>query len=102
MFDGKNILDLIISRQSDRKYSDKAVEKDKLDRIVEAGRMGLSVLLGGTGLPVAEQYISRSAHPVTVTVELPREGATTVLLRNTVETAGRALVLEASLCDRTD
>lgn len=70
--------------------------------IVEAGRMGLSVLLGGTGLPVAEQYISRSAHPVTVTVELPREGATTVLLRNTVETAGRALVLEASLCDRTD
>jgi nitroreductase len=42
MFDGKNILDLIISRQSDRKYSDRPVEKEKLDRIVEAGRMAPS------------------------------------------------------------
>jgi nitroreductase len=42
MIDGKNILDLIISRQSDRKYSDKPVEKEKLDRIVEAGRMAPS------------------------------------------------------------
>ena len=42
MIDGKNILDLIISRQSDRKYSDRPVEKEKLDRIVEAGRMAPS------------------------------------------------------------
>ena len=42
MFDGKNILDLITSRQSDRKYSDKPVEKEKLDRIIEAGRMSPS------------------------------------------------------------
>jgi nitroreductase len=42
MFDGKNILDLIISRQSDRKYSDRPVEKEKLDRIVEAARMAPS------------------------------------------------------------
>ena len=42
MIDGKNILDLIISRQSDRKYSDKPVEKEKLDRIIEAGRMAPS------------------------------------------------------------
>jgi nitroreductase len=42
MIDGKSILDLIISRQSDRKYSDKPIEKDKLDRIVEAGRMSPS------------------------------------------------------------
>ena len=42
MVDGKNILDLIISRQSDRKYSDKPVEKEKLDRIIEAGRMAPS------------------------------------------------------------
>jgi len=42
MFDGKNILDLIISRQSDRKYSERPVEKEKLDRIVEAGRMAPS------------------------------------------------------------
>jgi nitroreductase len=42
MIDAKIILDLIISRQSDRKYSDKPVEKDKLDRIVEAGRMAPS------------------------------------------------------------
>lgn len=42
MFDGKNILDLIISRQSDRKYSDRPVEREKLDRVVEAGRMAPS------------------------------------------------------------
>ena len=42
MPDGKDILDLIISRQSDRKYSDKPVEKEKIDRIVEAGRMAPS------------------------------------------------------------
>ena len=42
MVDAKIILDLIIRRQSDRKYSDKPVEKEKLDRIVEAGRMAPS------------------------------------------------------------
>jgi nitroreductase len=42
MADAKEILDLIISRQSDRKYSEKPVEKEKLDRIVEAGRMAPS------------------------------------------------------------
>ena len=42
MIDGKDALDLITSRQSDRKYSDKPVEKEKLDRIVEAGRMAPS------------------------------------------------------------
>jgi nitroreductase len=42
MIDGKDALELIISRQSDRKYSDKPVEKEKLDRIIEAGRMAPS------------------------------------------------------------
>jgi len=42
MVDGKKILELIINRQSDRKYSDKPVEKEKLDRILEAGRMAPS------------------------------------------------------------
>ena len=42
MINAKDTLDLIISRQSDRKYSDRKVEKDKLDRIVEAGRMSPS------------------------------------------------------------
>src|SRR5512140_263600 len=42
MVDGKELLKLIISRQSDRKYSDKPIEKDKLDRIIEAGRMAPS------------------------------------------------------------
>lgn len=36
------MLELIISRQSDRKYSDKPVEKEKLDRIIEAGRLAPS------------------------------------------------------------
>jgi nitroreductase len=42
MIEGEQILELILSRQSDRKYSDKPVEKEKLARIVEAGRMAPS------------------------------------------------------------
>jgi nitroreductase len=42
MTDPKEILDLIKSRQSDRKYSDKPVEKQKIERILEAGRMAPS------------------------------------------------------------
>ena len=36
------MLELIVSRQSDRKYSDKPIEKEKLERIIEAGRMAPS------------------------------------------------------------
>jgi len=42
MLTGKDFLDLILSRQSDRKYSDKPVEKEILERIIEAGRMAPS------------------------------------------------------------
>jgi nitroreductase len=42
MFDSKELLGLITSRQSDRKYSDKQVEREKLTRIIEAGRMAPS------------------------------------------------------------
>lgn len=36
------MLELLISRQSDRHYSGKPVEKEKLDRIIEAARMSPS------------------------------------------------------------
>jgi nitroreductase len=42
MIDGKRMLELIISRQSDRRYSDKPVEKEKIERMIEAGRMAPS------------------------------------------------------------
>jgi len=42
MAKAKEILDLIKNRQSDRKYSNKPVEKEKLDRVIEAGRMAPS------------------------------------------------------------
>jgi len=42
MVDGEEMLELIVRRQSDRKYSDKPVEREKLDRIIEAGRMAPS------------------------------------------------------------
>ena len=42
MDEGSKMLELILNRQSDRKYSDKAIEKEKLDRIMEAGRMAPS------------------------------------------------------------
>lgn len=42
MSEGIKILELIKTRQSDRKYSDKQIEQAILDRIVEAGRMAPS------------------------------------------------------------
>ena len=42
MVTGKELLNLIINRQSDRKYSGKPIETEKLDRIIEAGRMSPS------------------------------------------------------------
>ena len=39
---GEKMLRLIIKRQSDRRYSDKPIEKEKLERITEAGRMAPS------------------------------------------------------------
>ncbi len=36
------MLEVIVSRQSDRKYSSDQIEKEKLDRILEAGRMAPS------------------------------------------------------------
>jgi len=72
----------------------------RLSLLVEAGRIGLAALLSASGTLVSEQFVSPSAAPVTVTIELPREGMSTVILRNTVGTTSRARVLEASLCDR--
>jgi nitroreductase len=40
--DGTRLLELIKARQSDRKYSNRAVEKEKLERILEAGRIAPS------------------------------------------------------------
>jgi nitroreductase len=42
MIDGKQMLELIIRRQSDRKYSNEPIEAEKLGRIIEAGRMAPS------------------------------------------------------------
>jgi len=42
MVDGRTMLDLILKRQSDRSYSDKPVESEKIERIIEAGRIAPS------------------------------------------------------------
>ncbi|MDX9947550.1 MAG: nitroreductase family protein [Bacteroidales bacterium] len=42
MTGGKEMLELILRRQSDRKYDKNPVEPEKLDRILEAGRMAPS------------------------------------------------------------
>ncbi len=39
---GNEMLEMIISRQSERGYHDREVERDKLERILEAGRMSPS------------------------------------------------------------
>jgi len=46
MIDGREILGLLESRQSDRRYTDRPVEKEKIDRITEAGRISPSACNG--------------------------------------------------------
>lgn len=42
MIGGKELLELILRRQSDRRYNGKNIEPEKLERILEAGRMAPS------------------------------------------------------------
>ncbi len=46
MIDGNDMLSLVNRRQSDRKYLDKPVEKEKIERITEAGRLSPSACNG--------------------------------------------------------
>ena len=46
MIDGNEMLTLMSRRQSDRKYLDKPVEKEKIERILEAGRLSPSACNG--------------------------------------------------------
>jgi nitroreductase len=46
MTDGRGMLELISMRQSDRKYSSRPVEKEKLERITEAARLSPSACNG--------------------------------------------------------
>ena len=71
-----------------------------LSLMVEAGAIGVAAQQHKTETLMAEQLVSATRAPVTVTVELPHQGVSTVILRNTAESASRARVLEASLCDR--
>ena len=46
MIDGNGMLSLIKNRQSDRKYLDRPVEREKIERIAEAGRLSPSACNG--------------------------------------------------------
>ncbi len=46
MISGNSMLSLMKSRQSDRKYLDKPVEREKIERITEAGRLSPSACNG--------------------------------------------------------
>lgn len=46
MIDGNSMLSLMKSRQSERKYLDRPVERDKIERITEAGRLSPSASNG--------------------------------------------------------
>lgn len=46
MIDGNGMLSLMKSRQSERKYLDRPVERDKVERITEAGRLSPSACNG--------------------------------------------------------
>ncbi len=46
MIDSRAMLEVMSVRQSDRRYLDKPVEKEKIDRIAEAGRLSPSACNG--------------------------------------------------------
>jgi len=46
MIDGNGMLGLIQRRQSDRRYLDRPIERDKIERITEAGRLSPSACNG--------------------------------------------------------
>jgi hypothetical protein len=71
-----------------------------LNLVVEAGTMGVAALEDKTKSLLEEQLASAAEDPTTITIELPHEGVSKVILRNTADTASRARVLEASLRDR--
>lgn len=54
-----------------------------------------------TGRRVADELlVSATRSSLTVTIELPRRPGIKVVFRNAAETASRAFVLEAGVCDR--
>jgi hypothetical protein len=66
----------------------------RIEVLVQEGRVGIG------REPESEQLVSPSADPITVTVELPKGGEQTVILRNTLDAATRVIILSVSLCDR--
>jgi nitroreductase len=46
MTDGSRMLSLMKNRQSERKYIDRPVEREKIERITEAGRLSPSACNG--------------------------------------------------------
>jgi hypothetical protein len=68
--------------------------------LVEKGRFGIGGMRDGIWDLRAEQFVGPTAEAITVTVELPHEGVSNVVLRNASEGVSRARVLEASLYDR--
>ena len=72
----------------------------RLKLTVETGMIGVAAMLDRTEELIGEQVASASRHPIDIIVELPREGVSAVIVRNTAGMASRARVVEATLCDR--
>ena len=51
MTDGNGMLSLMKSRQRERKYLDRTVEREKIERIADAGRLSPSACNGGNATP---------------------------------------------------
>jgi hypothetical protein len=73
----------------------------RLTLVVESGRIGIAALHGASGKLFAEQVVSSTAQPVSLTLEWPQDLDVTVILRNSVNTRSRVVVLEAMLCEHT-
>jgi hypothetical protein len=65
---------------------------------VETGRFGIAPLLD-TGMLFSERHVSATGKEVALTIELPSEGASHLILRNSDPNPSRAVLLEALLLE---
>jgi len=72
----------------------------RIELVVEAGRVGVCIIRAQTGELVSEQLVSATPHAVSLEIELQREDAGQIIIRNAAEGASRVRLLKAALCER--
>ena len=67
---------------------------------VARGRIGICVMGTDQREILAEHAVSETSDPLRINIELPKTEGASVIFRNTVDDESKAVVVEATLCDR--